>query len=288
LAVSLAIGSVWFVRNWIYLGNPVWPLMNNVFHGLEIGTFGKTEIGELTAGNILNVSAAASIYLEIFGVPNGDISSLFFFKLPYLNFLISAWLLGTLAFLVPFFKGIKEHKELRYRGLILIWIGSYLAVAMLYILNATWTVARYMLPAFPALAMIWAHGLQKIKTQTRKIIIVMIAIVIIGFVAASFIKVSLAAKAWDFYNEDFEWAKSNTNENEKFLTGSQCISYNMGRQTAAPETDNLEKADYVFANQNFRLDRMAILSPAIAKKLDENKKVYENKETGTRIYKITG
>ena len=287
LAVSLAIGSVWFIRNWIYLGNPVWPLMNNVFHGLEIGTFAKTEIGEVNVSHIFSIDAITTVYLEIFGVPNGDVNALFFFNLPYLNFLIPAWLLGTFVFLIPFLRGIKEHKELNYRGLIFIWIGSFLALALLYILNASWTVARFMLPAFPAVAMIWAHGLQKIKIKMRRIIIIMIAVVVIGFVLASFIKISLAAKAWDFYNEDFEWARANTNENEKFLTGSQCVSYNIGRQTVAPEADNLEKADYVFANQNFRLDRMAVLNPAIAKKLDENKKVYENKETGTKIYKRT-
>lgn len=288
LAVSMAIGSVWFVRNWLYLGNPVWPLMNNVFHGLEIGTFAKTDIGELTAGNILNINAAASIYLEIFGAPNGNLNSLFFFNLPYMNFLIMAWLVGTLVFLTPFFRGIKCYKELNHRGLILIWIGSYLALALLYILNASWTVARFMLPAFPAAAMIWAHGLQKIKIRMKKAVIVMIAIVIIGFVLASFIKISMAAKEWDFYRQDFEWAKSNTGKNEKFLTGSQCISYNIKRQTIAPEADNLNKADYVFANQNFRLDRRAVLSAAIMQKLNEKntKPIYENKETGTRIYKI--
>jgi hypothetical protein len=168
------------------------------------------------------------------------------------------------------------------------WIGSYLVLALLYILNASWTVARFMLPAFPAIAMIWGHGLQKIKTRMKKAVIAMIAIAIIGFVLASFIKISLAAKSWDSYKQDFEWAESNTNKNEKFITGSQCISYNIRRQTVAPEADNPDTADYAFANQNFRLDRMAILSPAMSKKLDGNTKVYENRETGTIIYKMKG
>lgn len=284
LAISLAIGSVWFIRNWIYLGNPAWPFMNNAFHGLEMGTFAKTGIGNITAKHILSLSGAASIYLESFGVPNGDINNLFFFRLPYLNLLVSAWLFGTIIFITPFFAGLRK---LRHKGLLLTWILAFIVLALLYVLNSSWTVARFLLPAFPAVALIWAQGLQNIKPNTRKIFIKLIVIIVAGLILVSFVKISLAAKEWNFYNGDFEWAKSNTGKNEIFLTGSQCISYNIGRQTIAAETDNLKKADYVFANQNFRLDRKAVLSPSITKKLDENLKVYENKATGTKIYKIT-
>ncbi|MBI2541611.1 glycosyltransferase family 39 protein [Candidatus Woesearchaeota archaeon] len=286
LAVSLAVGSVWFIRNWAYLGNPVWPFMNNLFHGLEMGTFAKTGIGNVTAKNILSIDGAASIYLEVFGVPNGDPNSLFFFRLPYLNILIWIWLFGTLIFLIPFFAGIVRYRRLEHKGVLVIWIVSFIVLALLYILNSSWTVARFLLPAFPALALVWAHGLQKMHPNLRKILIVAITLIIAGFILASFVKISMAAKEWDFYKQDFEWAKSNTGKDDKFLTGSQCISYNIGRQTIAAETDNLEKADYIFSNQNFRLDRKAVLSPAIAKKLDENSKIYENEATGTRIYKI--
>jgi len=35
IALSLLIASPWLIRNWVLLGNPVWPFVNFVFHGFE-------------------------------------------------------------------------------------------------------------------------------------------------------------------------------------------------------------------------------------------------------------
>ena len=109
----------------------------------------------------------------------------------------------------------------------------------------------------------------------------------IGFVLTSFVKISLAANAWNFYNDDFEWIIENTGKDELFMTGSQCISYNIERQTVGSEISNLEKADYIWVNQDFKLDRTALLSENIIQELgsDDIKLAYENKETDTKVYK---
>ena len=107
--------------------------------------------------------------------------------------------------------------------------------------------------------------------------------------AGPFAKISIAASSWDSYNDDFKWSKENTEKNAKFMTGSQCISYNIERQTVSPIKENIEKADYIFVNQKFKLDKRARLDNDIINELNnKNMKIeFENQETGTKIYKIS-
>lgn len=286
--VPILIGSIWFIRNWVYLGNPVWPFMNTVFNGYEAKAFVEAGTGALTFANIFDISGLASIYLAVFGVPDGNINTLSFIQLPYINIILSIWLASTIVFIIPFFFGIVSRK-LGHKWLLLTWMGSFIALVLLYVLNASWSVARFMLPAFPAVALIWAYGLEKIKHEKiRKLLIALILLIIAGFIFTSFAKISIAATSWNSYNDDFEWAKSNTAKNALFMTGSQCISYNIERQTVSPIRENIEKADYIFVNQKFRLDNRAKLSEDIINKLGKGNinLAYENQNTGTKIYKV--
>ena len=286
--VPVLIGSIWFIRNWIYLDNPVWPFMNTIFNGYEAKTFAETGVGAIKPSNILSLSGLASFYLGIFGVPDGNINTLSFLQLPYLNVLFGIWLLSTFIFFMPLVAGVAS-KKLNYKGILYIWIGSYLILILLYVINSSWSVTRFMLPAVPAIALIWAHGLEKIKQgKIKKLFIILLLAIIAGFVFISFVKMFIAAKAWDFYNDDFEWVKSNTAKSDIFIVSGQCISYNIERQTLSPETANLKNADYVWVNQDFRLESMSILSQDFIKELDkmDAELVYENKETKTKIYKI--
>src|SRR3989338_2360457 len=241
LSVSLAIGSIWFIRNWYYLGNPVWPFMNSVFHGIEVETFTKTSVGSVNLSSLLNLSAISSVYLGIFGVPDGNIKALGFFSIPYINSLFYLWLLGTLIFISPFMLGFSRLKN---KKLLLIWIASYVVLALLYVINSSWSVSRFLLPAFPAVAMIWASGLVKIKPNNfRKAFLLVISLIIIGFVFASVLKINLAANAWKAYEKDFSWAKSSTDKDSTFMTNSQCVSFSINRQTYYPSAGNLDEAD---------------------------------------------
>lgn len=287
--ISAAIGSIWFIRNWIYLGNPVWPFMNSIFHGYKVESFAKSAVGSVNLLNIFNFKAAQSVYLGIFGVPDGNIKTLNFYNIPYLSILFTAWLIATIIFMVPLFLGLAP-KKLKHRSLLLIWIGSYIVLGLLYVINASWAITRFLLPAFPALAMIWGHGFDKIKpANIKKILILVIVMIIAGFIFTSLIKISLAAKSWNSYNDDFEWVNSNTAKNVIFLTGSQCISYDIGRQTISPSLSNLYAADYAFVNQDFRLDRLALFDGAVLSAIKGNGRiVYSSEKTKTAIYKLQG
>ena len=129
--------------------------------------------------------------------------------------------------------------------------------------------------------------MEKIKFKNiKKILSVLIVLIIAGFVLTSFVKINLAKNSWNFYNSDFEWVKSNTDKNDIFLSGSQCISFNIGRQTFAPVIDNLGKVDYVLVNQDFKLDGRVRLNDDIIAGLGNEELVYDNEETETKIYKI--
>ena len=284
--VPILIGSVWFIRNWVYLGNPVWPFMNTVFNGYEAKTFAEVGVGAIKPSNIFSLSGLAAFYLGIFGVPDGNISTLSFLQLPYLNALFGIWLLSTFIFFIPLVTGVAS-KKLSHKNLLYVWIGSYIILVLLYVINSSWSVTRFMLPAVPAIALIWAQGVEKIKHEKiRKLLIALILLTIAGFIFTSFAKISIAAASWNSYNDDFEWVKSNTAKNGIFMTGSQCISYNIERQTVSPIKENIEKADYIFVNQKFRLDNRAKLNNGIINELGKGDidLVYENRNTETRIY----
>ena len=115
-----------------------------------------------------------------------------------------------------------------------------------------------------------------------------LTILIIGFVAAEFVKVTLASRAWNFYDDDFDWVKKNTSKDAVFVVGGQCLSYNLNRFTLNPTKETLNKANYIWVNQNFRLDIRSILDEQTLKLIQSKdyKIVYFNKATGTFIYKV--
>ena len=113
------------------------------------------------------------------------------------------------------------------------------------------------------------------------------ALIIIGFVFVSVLKINLAASAWRTYEKDFSWVKSNTNRDSIFMTNSQCISFNINRQTHYPSAGNLDEADYAFVNQNFKLDNAAFFDSKLLSQIKaKGKIIYKNEKTGTEIYEI--
>jgi 4-amino-4-deoxy-L-arabinose transferase-like glycosyltransferase len=289
MIISGALGSIWFIRNWIFLGNPVWPFLNDIFIGFEVKSFAESGVGSINFLNLFSLNALVSIYLGIFGVPDGNINTLFFFQIPYLKIFLALWLAGTIIFSIPILVGLVS-KKLKHKNLLYIWLGSFIILILLYVLNASWSVARFLLPALPALAIIWAHGFVKIENKfikLKKIISTVLILLIIGFALSLFLKIGFAANAWNFYNDDFEWVKSNTDKNSIFLSGSQCIPYNIQRQTASPEIENIGKANHVFVNQQFKLDNRALFSEELLEQIkSKGEIVYNNDKTKTEVYRI--
>ncbi|MBI4451999.1 glycosyltransferase family 39 protein [Candidatus Woesearchaeota archaeon] len=283
IVISLLIPSPWFIRNWLLLGNPIWPFLNFAFKGYELKSYSIFEFERLASPNLI-----ISTYFGIFGVPDGNYTLLSLLDIKYMKMLLPIWLFGTFVFLIPLFVGF--FRKFDEKGKLGVWIFSYFILFLLYVPNVGFGVSRIILPGFPALAVFWAFGYDKVLSNVslKKIFIVLIVLVSAGFVFTSFAKTYLASNYWNFYKEDFKWVKENTNHDDVFIANGQCIPYNIERISLYFDEENLGKAKYMFTNQDFWLDRRAILDDNSLKAIQTKgyNIAYSNKETGTIVYEI--
>ena len=72
------------------------------------------------------------------------------------------------------------------------------------------------------------------------------------------------------------------------MPGAQCLAYHAKRGTLKQSIKNIENADYIFVNRNFKLERRSIVSDEFLEEVKKRKYgiVYENNETGTSIHKV--
>ncbi len=278
--IIFLIGLPWFIRNYLLTGNPVWPFLYRFLGGRIV-----PHVPGLSPGVLLSFSHVTTFYLETFGVPLGNLAALAFVNLPFINILLFGWLAITFLFILPVIPGffsMKKHRLFLYG-----WMALFLLVDVLYIMNTGWAQARIFLPALPALAFVWAFGLDSVISKARKLrLLPIIAVILVGCAMAfSTVEVSKAvigAHEWSKYQADFDWVKSNTPTDALVAYRGQCLSYNINR----PSNFNLGKADYVWVNQGFRLEPISILQPELLKKVEANfTKAYENDGTGTVIYR---
>ena len=185
---------------------------------------------------------------------------------------------------MPLFIGFKTKKE---TGYLIVWVLSYLILFFLYVVNVGWAVSRMMLPAFPAIAILWAFGFEKLQSKNfSKLVNVVFILVVIGFVFTEFAKMGLAADAWEFYSRDFDWVKTNTKSDAIFVANGQCIPYNIERTALYANDESLGKAGFIWVNQNFALDKRSIFEEQLLKDVQAKNYnvIYSNKKTGTIIY----
>lgn len=285
LGLAAIISLPWYLRNWIYLDNPFYPILNSLFGGVEAGA---TYSG-FNFSNLLSINSIIIPFLEFFGVPDGNPSNIFFFEIGYLPILLAIWLAAIAVFFFPLTVGLGLKKEVRNIALLL--LVPFLLAAMLHILNVGWSVGRRLLPIVIILAFFWANGInlieRKMNGKAKKVMWAVFAVIMLGFVFTSFAKISLARGQWSLYQDDFNWVRQNTEKGSVFMAGGQCLSYNLYRFAYQPSLTNMDRVDYVWVNQNFRLDPSSILNTEEIIKLKSAEKdlVYENAGTGTRIYR---
>ena len=284
-ALSLIIPSPWLIRNWILLGNPIWPFLNFIFHGYQLKSYSALDASKLYSYNLI-----LATYFGIFGVPDGNYNLLAGLNIKYLKILLPMWLLGTFAFLIPLFVGFyRRENNFKHKKILSIWILFYAILFFLYAANVGFGVSRIILPAFPALAAFWAFGCEKLLSnkKLKTIFTFLIALLIIGIVFTLFAKTYIAGNAWDFYQDDFNYAKSSTNPDSIFIANGQCVPYNIERKSIYYNDENLKMADYIWVNQNFVLDIRSIYDERNSNLIkSRNYEIaYSNKETGTIIYK---
>ena len=286
--IAALIFFPWIARNYFNLGNPLWPFFTSVFGGYEsVETFKGNNVSSL-----LNIDNFFTLYLGIFGVPEGNYQNIFFFKIPFIEVLFIVWLLAPFLLLIPaLFCSRNKTAYPKINMLILIWLVPHLLLVMLYVVNTGVAYSRLLVTVVPLFSAAWGLGFSYVLSRLKKfnaIIFFVLAILILGFIAGEFVKAALAGKAWNFYEKDFAWARENTEKDGVFIAGGQCLSYNLNRFTLNPTAENFGKADYVWVNQNFNLDRRSILDrQTLSLVQSRNYKIaYSNGQTGTIIYKI--
>jgi len=61
--LPLIIASPWLIRNMIFMGNPIWPFMNVIFHGLE-----RNSYAAFATTNIISSNTYLATYLGFFAI----------------------------------------------------------------------------------------------------------------------------------------------------------------------------------------------------------------------------
>lgn len=285
-AVIGVIGLPWLVRNYILLGNPFWPFLYDILGGSVVP---EGVVGSISFANLFSLQHPVRFFLELFGAPVGNLSAASFVNLPFASALIVVWLAAAVIFLFPALLGLfsSGHKQ---KQLIYIWIASFLAVTILYIMSLGIVSARFILPAIPAMAVLWALGIDRIlgsRSSSKAAVAVLIIMFgcVFVFSAVESAKTVVAAKAWSAYADDFSWIKENTPQNALVAYRGQCLSYNVQRFS----NYDLSTADYVWVNQNFRLETISIVEPEVLHKVEQDSvPVYSNERTGTVVYRRRG
>lgn len=282
--LPLIISLPWLIRNWILFHNPIWPFLNFIFKGFQQESYSSFGLVNLARPRTYIIT-----YLGFFGVPDGHYRAFFFFNVSYIWILIAIFAIATFIFILPIFFGFKKDKKYTF---IYVFLASFAALLLLFELNVRPAVSRIVLPGIFGLAFVYGIGMDKILGRYKKagkVLLILSIAIIFGFAVTEAIKFKLGSDIWKFYKEDFEWVKANTPKDSTLLNGGQCVRFRTDRKVLFPKEDiNSNNYDYVWVNQNFKLEPQSIMKKEQLKIL-ENKSLelkYLNNRTGTSIYKV--
>ena len=284
-AVAGLIGLPWLVRNYLLLGNPLWPFLYKILGGKIV----PESLQGFSLAGLFSFIIPARFFLELLGAPLGSLAALSFVSIPFANVAVAAWLALTVLFILPAVAGL--FARIQYRIYLFAWLALFLLVTAIYVMNVGVVSARFFLPAVPALAVVWAFGIDSMLRKASGIGVagqrlVPVAIIILVGCAAAFSavesgKVLVAARSWSAYDADFSWVRENTPSDALIAYRGQCMSYNVHRHS----NFDLAMADYAWVNHDFKLEPVSILEPAYLQEIEDGfVLVYENAATGTKVY----
>lgn len=275
----------WLVRNWLLLGNPIWPFLNFLFGGYEQLSYSSIDISRL-----FSPLTWTATYLGFFGVPDGNPQLFSFFSHPYLSWLFGIYILGTVLFLLPVGFGLRKSP---LTPLAVAILGLFGLLFLVYVANVGPFVSRILLPGILGLAVFFAIGaerLERLAGHKGWAILLGLLLISAGFLAALSVKFSFASQAWNAYEDDFSWVRQHTPEDAVFLAGGQCLPYHLQRTALFPVEADTGSYGYVWKNDFFPLDPRSELTEEEwnAVLAREPYPVYENPATGTIIYSVDG
>jgi len=295
MIIGALISAPFYIRNLIIFGNPIWPFLISAFPSKYIYPLGLKP--ELTPSMIYEQfgNPIQIIYLEFFGVPAGRIDNLLILNVQ--GFMLWIWFASTLVFLIPIFLAIKERKKIRNNNILISLILINLSLLIVTLAMNGATTPRYFIYSLPAIAILWALEMDMLIRKYGRVALIIMLVISSGFVLGEIVKAKVGADMWDAYKKDFKWIKENTSENALIMAGGQAMSYRLHREAIyIPDNQRMSPSyipewkdfDYIFINQQFKPDKRVILEEELVNKIKNSEDfeiVYENKDTGTEIYK---
>jgi len=212
LVASLIVGGGWYARNYVILGNPLWPHMDAVL-GRETAT--NLDHSFLIQGDfqpkirhVFKWDFMTRNYLSLYGVPGGgDISNFSFISLPFGSVIVFIWFIGTILFSLPFLSyaatiSLKDRKF----WLLVIWFFSFFSFAILNKMVNDLVYLRHSMPVIVPLALAWAIGfttlIKKSNTRFRSAIKILLVFLLLGFCIVELTKMTVTLNLWNGHHRN--------------------------------------------------------------------------------------
>jgi len=272
-SIVVLVGLPWYIRNVLYLGNPIYHFLNPLFKKLGFSPymFAKT-VGRASIDNLFQVSHLQKAFFDLFGVPLGLVSNLKHINLPFMPLPLIIWGGVILLFfgIVVYSFFVKKDRELNHFSYL--YLIPFLAMIILYLYDFGDLFLRLFLPAIPILGLFFALAVDKLlKTKIKYALVIFLVGCFLMFSLTELYKVNVASSEQSKLQEDYQWFKENVPSEAVIMPSNIELVYNLGVMGPGSEDDLI----YYWDDGNRNVVDVNISSLDL---------VYENDKTNVRIY----